>query len=66
MIVEEILSETRVRHYSDQGMMIRQTETGTLYEDAEDNIPCRYTYEEIGITVHDYNENLLREEETHG
>lgn len=46
MIIEEILSPKRIRHYSDIGMMIRQIETGRLYEDAVDRIPCRYTYEE--------------------
>lgn len=46
MIVETYLSETRVRHYSDAGMMIRQIETGNLYEDAVDTVPCRFTYEE--------------------
>lgn len=46
MIVEEYLSETRVRHYSDSGLMIRQVETGAVYEDAVDTVPCRYTYEE--------------------
>lgn len=46
MIIEEIISPTRVHHYSDAGMMIRQIETGRLYEDAVDRIPCRYTYEE--------------------
>lgn len=51
MIVEEILSETRVWHYSDAGMMIRQLETGNLYEDAVDAIPCRFTYEETGQPI---------------
>lgn len=46
MIIEEIISPTRVHHYSDAGMMMRQIETGRLYEDAVDRIPCRYTYEE--------------------
>lgn len=46
MIVEEILSETLVRHYSDQNMMMEQVETGIRYEDAIDLIPCRYTYVE--------------------
>lgn len=26
--------------------MIRQIETGILYEDAVDTMPCKYTYEE--------------------
>lgn len=46
MLIEEYLTPTRVRHYSDIGMMIRQIETGILYEDAVDNVPCKYTYEE--------------------
>lgn len=46
MLVEEMLTPTRVHHYSDAGMMIRQIETGILYEDAVDNAPCKYTYEE--------------------
>lgn len=32
--------------YSDTGMMIRQVETGVLYAEAWDVLPCRYTYEE--------------------
>lgn len=45
MIVEEIMGD-RVVHYSDQGMKIRQIETGFIYEDAVDVLPCKYTYEE--------------------
>ena len=47
MIKEEILTPQIVRHYSDTGMKIRQVETGNIYDDAADIIPCRYTYEEI-------------------
>lgn len=46
MIVEEILSETLVRHYSDKAVKIRQVETERIYDEAVDVIPCRYTYEE--------------------
>ena len=46
MIIKETISETRVRHYSDQHLRIRQVETGLIYDDAVDNVPCRYTYEE--------------------
>ena len=46
MIKEEILSETLVRHYSDEMKRIRQIETNTVYDEAVDVIPCRYTYEE--------------------
>lgn len=45
MIIEEILGD-RVLHYSDKDMKIRQIETGILYDDAVDVIPCRFTYEE--------------------
>jgi len=53
MIIEKYLSETRVRHYSDSGFMIRQVETGIVYEDAVDLVPCRYTYEETDIPIPD-------------
>ena len=53
MIVEEILSETLVRHYSDEGMKIKQEETGAVYDEAVDVIPCRYTYTETDIPVDD-------------
>lgn len=46
MIVEEMLTPKRVRHYSDEGLKIRQVETGVVYDDAVDRVPCRYTYEE--------------------
>lgn len=51
MLVEEMLTPTRVHHYSDEGMMIRQTETGILYEDAVDTVPCKYTYEETDTLI---------------
>lgn len=43
--------QNRVRHWSDLGMMIRQIETGILYEDAVDVVPCRYTYEETDTPI---------------
>lgn len=45
-VLEEQVSEMCIRHYSDQGLKLRQIETGILYDDAVDVIPCRYTYEE--------------------
>lgn len=44
MIREETMFDGRIHHWSDQGVMIRQIETGVLYEDAVDSLP--YTYEE--------------------
>lgn len=45
MIVTENLGN-QVRHYSDEGFYILQVETGKIYEDAVDVIPCKYTYTE--------------------
>lgn len=53
IIVEYIETENRERRYSDLNMKIRQIETGNLYEDAVDIIPCPYTYEETDIPIED-------------
>lgn len=53
MIIEEILSETLVRHYSDSGYRIRQTETSAVYDEAVDAIPCQFSYEETETLVDD-------------
>lgn len=50
MIKTEMV-EDRIRHYSDRGMMIRQVETGILYEEAVDYLPCMYTYEETELPI---------------
>lgn len=46
MIVSKTINARLIKHYSDSGYMIRQVETGHLYSEAVDVIPCRYTYEE--------------------
>ena len=51
MIVSEQINDALVRHYSDSGMMIKQVETGNLYEEAVDVVPCRYTYTETDTPV---------------
>ena len=51
MIVYEILSDNRIRHFSDIGNFIRQVETDVVYEDAIDIQPCPYTYEETDIPI---------------
>lgn len=53
MIVSEQINESLVRHYSDIGVMIKQVETGNLYNDAVDVQPCRYTYEETDTPIPD-------------
>ena len=49
MIRTEILSNNLIRHYSDENKMIRQEETGIIYSDAIDVVPCKYTYVESNI-----------------
>lgn len=46
MMVCEAVTDTLVKHYSDRGVYIRQVETGILYAQAVDVLPCRYTYAE--------------------
>lgn len=45
MILVKQLGNRELR-YSDRNVKIRQVETGNVYDDAADVIPCRYTYEE--------------------
>lgn len=47
MVVIEKINEHLVRQYSNSGLKLKQIETGIIYEDAIDIIPCKYTYEEI-------------------
>ena len=53
MVQVEQISEMCVRHYSDAGYKLRQIETGNIYNDAVDVIPCAYTYEETDEPVPD-------------
>lgn len=46
IIVELVDNDTRERRYSDKQVKLLQKETGNLYDDAVDVIPCAYTYEE--------------------
>jgi hypothetical protein len=51
IIVELVDNDTRERRYSDKNVKLLQVETGILYEDAVDVIPCKYTYEESDVPV---------------
>lgn len=47
MIKTELLKDgTLIRHYSDSGMKLLQVETGIVYDEAIDIVPCQYTYAE--------------------
>lgn len=50
-VITEQLDENHILHYSDQGFKIRQIETGFLFDDAGDSLPCVYTYEETNIPI---------------
>jgi hypothetical protein len=56
IIIEQIENGERERRYSDKNMKLRQIETGNVYEDAVDVIPCRYTYEETDIPIEEFDE----------
>ena len=53
MIIEEILTNNLVKHYSDKGKYISQNETGIEYAEAVDVMPCRYTYSETQKNIED-------------
>ena len=47
MIKTELLKDgTLIRRYSTEGMKLLQVETGMVYDEAIDIVPCRYTYTE--------------------
>ena len=58
--VEYIENGARIHHWSDINMKIRQIETGYIYDDAIDVVPCKYTYEETDIPI---DKEILEEEE---
>lgn len=47
MLQSELIENgERIHHWSNAGLKIRQVETGIVYDDAVDVMPCRYSYEE--------------------
>ena len=58
MIQYEYLNNgTLVKHYSDAGFMLLQVETGIMYSDPIDVVPCKYTYEETEVLIEAEEEN---------
>lgn len=52
MVKSELIENgNRIHHWSDADMKLRQVETGNIYDDAVDIMPCRYTYEETDIPI---------------
>jgi hypothetical protein len=63
MIKSELVENgKRIRHYSDTGMKILQVETGLIYCDAVDVVPCRYTYTETDEPI-EVEEEPIEEEQ---
>lgn len=56
MLKTKILDNNLIRHYSDENFKIKQIETGIIYDEAIDVMPCRYTYEETDIPRDDYDD----------
>lgn len=59
LVQEEYICKNGVRQihtYSDSDKPIRQIETGIIYSEAYDNMPVKYTYEE----VEEYNETTIQ------
>lgn len=65
MIIEEIIDERLVKHYSDSNFKIRQVETGTVYDDAVDVRPCRFTYEETDEKIEEDESDLADKAEAY-
>lgn len=57
IIIELVDNDTRERRYSDKNVKLLQVETGILYEDAVDVIPCRYTYKESDEPIEDVDDS---------
>lgn len=51
-VIKEPLENNLIRHYSDSDKYIKQVETGTLYIDAVDTLPCTFTYEETDEDIY--------------
>ena len=48
---EQLNDGALIRHYSNSGMKLKQVETGAVYDDAIDIVPCQYTYEETDTPI---------------
>ena len=56
-MIQTEMVEDRIRHYSDAGLKIKQIETGIIYDDAVDVLPCRYPYEDTDIPREDIDDD---------
>ena len=62
MIKTEYLNDgTLIKHYSDNGFLLLQNETGAKYAEPIDAIPCIYTYTETDEPIEAEEEILDKE-----
>jgi hypothetical protein len=63
MIKTELLRDgTLIKHYSDKNVMLLQNETGVMYSDPIDLVPCAYTYSEADIPIESAEEETTEEQ----
>ena len=64
MILIEYLHEgTLIKHYSNEGFLLLQNETGAKYAEPVDIVPCPYTYTETDEKDEEQDETMGTEEE---
>lgn len=62
MIIEEYLNNnTLVKHYSDSGYILLQTETGNKYLECIDIVPCPYTYLETDEMIEGFEDDVIKQ-----
>ena len=61
MVIYEKISDTLVKAYSDQGMMLKQDGTGALYPEAIDPVSAGRTYTETDTPIDSCDEEELEE-----
>ena len=64
MAIQTEMINDRIRHYSDKDLKILQVETGIdKYDDAVDEVPCPYHYEETDKPIEHLDEDANNEED---
>jgi hypothetical protein len=64
ILTRELNDGTLIQHYSDQNYKLLQNETGLIYFEPIDVIPCPYTYTETDERVEILEDPNLAEEAT--
>ena len=54
----EINGRKLIKHESDRGVYVRQSETGREYSSAADVLPCRFTYQETERVIEEEGDEI--------